>query len=994
MSFLEKNLNALRCKRPEVAEWILSSPELDWVEMIRCHDGTPNLLLTLGNKKDPVYDLDDPFDYPRRVAEEHLIERNGIYLLLGVGLGYTAAELLKRCGLGNAVLVVEPNGHFLRLALTVNDFSEDIAKGKLILTQPERDKIKWTIDSLELAHFGNQPVVILEAYSLFFKDDYDPLLKACYEYLNTRIGVLETLSTRGLMVTTNQITSLPKILLTPGAAEFTDAFKGKPAILVAPGPSLRKNINVLRRAKGKALIIGLAQSLGSLLAHDIVPDVISLVDMQPLFMKHMKGLMAMDHVPLMSACDGYTGIVTGWQGPVIISGVDTMDASRTHYLGRLWDRKGTLKLDSAGGHLAFRFAMLLGADPIIFVGQDLSVDDHGFYFNQYDIPIGQDSQGNTLVEASGPLSGKVEQAVYDPRYDACLFAPGYYGRPVKTTAIMYGQLTYFEQLVAEFDGLTINATEGGVRIEGTEQMKLAEVLDKYCTEPIDADLLKRNQTSDPEAEAVVDTVLKGLKREANLFKMVLESADKALKINLEQQEMFDAEGESVVSNKRFKELLAENEKYTQQARVAAEQVPVLVQAIFGAYRKSISLFTSDDMEERQKIEFGLARNRNMLESAMEAAEQLSEAYQGSIELLERYTAGRDRLAKAPHDPEELIRMAAVYEDMGLFVQAAESIEKAVEAAPNEPKYLAALGELALRREKFDQVSECIDRLAALPGGGELADELRRARRDSLAGLREMAEEEMAKERYALPLLIARRCLEAEPGDEWAKEVLARAEEMRDKAITSVEAEVKEFDAALNGELGRELRYDELLKESRERGKKYDLHGALECLQEAVELIPSRPEAKWGLATTLHHMERYEEALAVYEELTAAFPDNLRFQFEKGLVLLKLERVQEGLETVARLMEVSEDFYGFLPQMAGFYRRLGQHASALAAYDRYLKKFSADYSAWTQRGDCLVEMGDMVRATESYDKALAIKPDFEPALIHKSRTRQWAESAGA
>jgi len=57
-----------------------------------------------------------------------------------------------------------------------------------------------------------------------------------------------------------------------------------------------------------------------------------------------------------------------------------------------------------------------------------------------------------------------------------------YGRDVPTSSDMYSYLVYFERLISLTEAKCIDATEGGVRISGTELMSLREVIDRYCGE--------------------------------------------------------------------------------------------------------------------------------------------------------------------------------------------------------------------------------------------------------------------------------------------------------------------------------------------------------------------------------------------------------------------------------------------------------------------------------------------------------------------------------
>ena len=68
--------------------------------------------------------------------------------------------------------------------------------------------------------------------------------------------------------------NIPAIIHHPGAIRLKDLFKGRPAIIVSAGPSLEKNCHLLRKAKGRALIIAVDVVVPTLLPAGILPDLV------------------------------------------------------------------------------------------------------------------------------------------------------------------------------------------------------------------------------------------------------------------------------------------------------------------------------------------------------------------------------------------------------------------------------------------------------------------------------------------------------------------------------------------------------------------------------------------------------------------------------------------------------------------------------------------------------------------------------------------------
>jgi hypothetical protein len=111
---------------------------------------------------------------------------------------------------------------------------------------------------------------------------------------------------------------------------------------------------------------------------------------------------------------------------------------------------------TSGAHLAFFIARALGADPIIFIGLDLSFPSDGSH------------------HAEGAAD------VWTPRPDEeYVHVADVFGGYVKTLPGFQSMIGLFEAEVAKTDALCIDATEGGALIRGTKTMPLTEALTNY-----------------------------------------------------------------------------------------------------------------------------------------------------------------------------------------------------------------------------------------------------------------------------------------------------------------------------------------------------------------------------------------------------------------------------------------------------------------------------------------------------------------------------------
>ena len=224
--------------------------------------------------------------------------------------------------------------------------------------------------------------------------------------------------------------------------------------------------------------------------------------------------------------------------------------------------------------------------------------------------------------------------------------------------------------------------------------------------------------------------------------------------------------------------------------------------------------------------------------------------------------------------------------------------------------------------------------------------------------------------WAHPLLDARRMkkeLKIFMNNTYANEIEQKALVMRSKDIEKAE----EWDSEKAYKL---VRYNDLVEKSREMGRKeYKYKDVLVLLRRAVRLCPKRVEARWGLATTLHHLGRIEESLVEYRKLTKRHPNNLTFQFEMGVVMLKAGQLERAMEVVGAVMEKTRKYDSFYQRVGDLYMQAGKYNEALTAYNKYLKCFPQDHEAWSRKADCLRAMDRFDAARKALKIAHRIKP---------------------
>ena len=92
------------------------------------------------------------------------------------------------------------------------------------------------------------------------------------------------------MVRRNTLTNLPSIVAEGDAGRLSGVLRGLPAVIVAAGPSLDRNLPALRLLNGRAVLVAVDTAVRPLLAAGIEPHIVVSVDPSDINAQHLTGL--------------------------------------------------------------------------------------------------------------------------------------------------------------------------------------------------------------------------------------------------------------------------------------------------------------------------------------------------------------------------------------------------------------------------------------------------------------------------------------------------------------------------------------------------------------------------------------------------------------------------------------------------------------------------------------------------------------------------------
>lgn len=398
--------------------------------------------------------------------------------LLGVGLGHHVGEALRRLGPRSVVIAYEPDLAVLRAVLERIDCTDWLGRRNVVLADAETDRATLTRRLDPFASTITQGLKLIthpptrqrhrEALQSFGQVVTDTLA-----FFRTSVATALVNSAR---TCENLACNLDRYAAAATTDELVDAARGYPAVCVAAGPSLARNVDLLRdpEVRSNVVVISVQTTLKPLLDRGIRPDFVTALDYSRICTRFYENLPELPDVTLVAEPKAHPVILDSFPGPVRIIASEFNDK----LLGEMARPIKPMKSGATVAHLSLYLAQHLGCDPIIFIGQDLGFSD-GLYYAPgtaaHQVWAGELNAFNTLemmewqriVRNKGNLQ-RLEDV---------------HGRPIFSDEQMITYLKQFERDFADAPQAIIDATEAGLPKAHTTPMPLRDALGRYATRP-------------------------------------------------------------------------------------------------------------------------------------------------------------------------------------------------------------------------------------------------------------------------------------------------------------------------------------------------------------------------------------------------------------------------------------------------------------------------------------------------------------------------------
>jgi len=251
----------------------------------------------------------------------------------------------------------------------------------------------------------------------------------------------------------------PWILFRERLAPLKGKFKGFSGVVLSAGPSLDKNIHLLKGLEDRLVIVCADTLLGKLAAQGIRPHFVCALERGAVtYEKYFRPLYdtkepSLKDIVLVVQSVCFPQIAGRWPGRLCVVGKESINLDREVVAGALGG--AVLPSGASVAHMGMGLLAYLGVDRIALVGQDLAFGEGG-----------QTHTNQTVWDASGGAE-KTHQ-----RFPV----PAALGGTVQTTRVWKFFIDTFEEMIPQIPCAVWDCTEGGALIRGTEIRPLADFL--------------------------------------------------------------------------------------------------------------------------------------------------------------------------------------------------------------------------------------------------------------------------------------------------------------------------------------------------------------------------------------------------------------------------------------------------------------------------------------------------------------------------------------
>lgn len=414
----------------------------------------------------------------------------------GLGNGVFYELLLNNTNL-KRLIIVEPNAEIIFSVLNLFDFSKDIEKRRLVLFYSKDLGLEnlspyFYMNKNALIYSKLYDLHIFNSYYEIYRDELFRVNKLFIDIIEHGVVSIGNDLKDAITGIKHHIANIPLMLVTPSLVELAKKAKNTNiAVIVSTGPSLYKQLSLLKKYENYISIFCIDASFPILSKYDIKPDIVLSLERveesakfyEVVDSKYFKDVIfevtSIAHKKLVDTIKQKGGILQISQRP--FGYTSYFELNEYGYIG----------IGMSAANMAYELVVHSGFETCVLIGQDLS--------------FGEDGSSHSKDAVYGEREIAKKEQVLLPKYGGDGF--------VESTQVWKLFWNFFVKDIFDTKDRikVINATEGGARIPYTIEMSFVEALNN-----IDS-VKKPLITLDYPSKEIMQTNYKKAQKKANEF---------------------------------------------------------------------------------------------------------------------------------------------------------------------------------------------------------------------------------------------------------------------------------------------------------------------------------------------------------------------------------------------------------------------------------------------------------------------------------------------
>lgn len=380
--------------------------------------------------------------------------------IIGIGLGYHLEKLVEKYP-RLKITIYEPNVEILSSYLSKHLLNKNIVSIFTDLTEINNIDA-FVKDFTEVTH-----TIIWPSYLRIYEAEIKKMQENLVEILK---GARKSLATNVAFQhrwIANSLLNFPKVLETPNiiTEKYKQQFKGKPVIIVAAGPSLNEEIEVLRTIKeeGSAYIFAVGSGVNVLLHHGIIPHAVFSYDPTIVNQKVLQRVKNenLESVPLVFGSSiGFETLID--YPSKMVHMITSADKFSTKVLNV--PNEQVIEDSPSIAVMTLQVVKKLEMEPIILAGQNL-----GYL--------------NNVVYGDGVVTSREKNELTDDEIAKRELTKDVNGNDMYTNMGYLDMKRGLEVVIKRYNyGTVINTTKKGAHIEGARFQELSSLKEQMLTQ--------------------------------------------------------------------------------------------------------------------------------------------------------------------------------------------------------------------------------------------------------------------------------------------------------------------------------------------------------------------------------------------------------------------------------------------------------------------------------------------------------------------------------